>query len=135
MSTATSAIKQRDYELIYLLKQDASEEQIDKIQSRLADTLRDQFNGSVLREETWGKRRLAYTIKKGSEKHNRALYKQMIFRANPGATQELERLLRITDFCIRFMHIRLDQFDPSAQPKIAQSAEETPAATTTEEAN
>jgi small subunit ribosomal protein S6 len=131
MSTAT-AIKQRDYELIYLLKQDASDEQIDKIQTRLTDTLRNQFDGSVLREETWGKRRLAYTIKKGSEKHNRAFYKQMIFRANPGATQELERLLRITDYCIRFMHIRLDHFDPSAQPKVAESAEAT---TTTEEAN
>jgi len=131
MSTATSAIKQRDYELIYLLKQDATEEQISRLNDRLTDTLREQFNGSGLREESWGKRRLAYVIKKGSEKHTRALYKQMIFRANPGATQELERLLRITDFCIRFMHIRLDQFDPSAQPKIAESAEET---TTTEEA-
>ena len=128
MSTATSAVKQRDYELIYLLKQDASEEQIDKIQERLTSTLREEFNGAVIKEETWGKRRLAYIIKKGSEKHSRALYKQMIFRANPGATQELERMLRITDYCIRFMHIRLDNFDPASQAKLAESAEAAPAA-------
>ena len=128
MSTATSAVKQRDYELIYLLKQDASEEQIDKIQERLTNTLREEFNGAVIKEETWGKRRLAYIIKKGSEKHTRALYKQMIFRANPGATQELERMLRITDYCIRFMHIRLDNFDPASQAKLAESAEAAPAA-------
>ena len=121
MSTSQAAVKQRDYELIYLLKQDASEEQIDKVNDRLTATLRDDFNGSVLKEETWGKRRLAYTIKKGSEKHTRALYKQMIFRANPGVTQELERLLRITDYCIRFMHIRLDNFDPASQAKLAET--------------
>jgi ribosomal protein S6 len=52
----------------------------------------------------------------------------MIFRANPGATQELERMLRITDYCIRFMHIRLDNFDPASQAKLTESAEATPAA-------
>lgn len=133
MSTATSAIKQRDYELIYLLKQDATEEQISRLNDRLTDTLREQFNGSVLREESWGKRRLAYVIKKGSEKHTRALYTQLIFRANPGATQELERLLRITDYCIRFMHIRLDQFDPTASTKLTETTDEKSA--TAEEAS
>jgi len=121
MSTAQSAVKQRDYELIYLLKQDASEEQIDKVHDRLTNTLRDNYDGAVIKEETWGKRRLAYTIKKGSEKYTRALYKQMIFRANPGVTQELERMLRITDYCIRFMHIRLDNFDPASQAKPAEA--------------
>ena len=133
MSTANSAVKQRDYELIYLLKQDASEEQIDKINERLTNTLRESFNGAVIKEETWGKRRLAYTIKKGSEKHTRALYKQMIFRANPGATQELERMLRITDYCIRFMHIRLDNFDPASQANRAESTEAEPAAEETDQ--
>jgi small subunit ribosomal protein S6 len=125
MSTATTAVKQRHYELIYLLKQDASEDQISAIQNRLSNTLQQQFNGSVIKEESWGKRRLAYTIKKGNEKHNRALYQHMIFLADPNAVQELERLLRITDFCIRFMHIRLDRFNPAAQLKSAESATNT----------
>ena len=112
---STTAIKQRHYELIYLLKQDASEEQVEKIQARVANTLRDQFNGSIIKEESWGKRRLAYTIKKGSEKHNRALYQHIVYTATPNAIEEIERLLRITDYCIRFMHIRLDNFDPAAQ--------------------
>jgi len=123
---STNAIKQRHYELIYLLKQDASEEQIANIQTRLAGALRDSFNGSIIKEESWGKRRLAYTIKKGSEKHNRALYQHMIYCANPDAIEEVERLLRIADFCIRFMHIRLDNFDPATQLESMNQADAEP---------
>jgi ribosomal protein S6 len=134
MSTATTAVKQRHYELIYLLKQDASEEEVGALQDRLSTTLQQQFNGSVIKEESWGKRRLAYTIKKGSEKHNRALYQHMIFLADPTAVQEIERRLRITDICIRFMHIRLDRFNPAAQLKSVESAESDTTSESSEEA-
>jgi len=134
MSTANTAVKQRHYELIYLLKQDASEEQVSSIQDRLTSTLRERFNGSVIKEESWGKRRLAYTIKKGSEKHTRALYQHMIFQAEPDAIQELERLLNIAEFCIRFMHIRLDRFNPAAQLKLSEKSEKSEASAPVEEA-
>jgi len=43
--------------------------------------------------------------------------------AEPSAITELERVLRISDTCIRFMNIRLDHFDPTASA--TANAEET----------
>jgi small subunit ribosomal protein S6 len=119
-----SAVKKRTYELIYLLNRETSEEDVSKLQDRLGGVIRD-FNGSVIKEEFWGKRRLAYEIKKGVNTHSKALYQYVVFMAEPSAIQEIERVLRITDSCIRFMNIRLDNFDPTASASPSASAEET----------
>ena len=123
-----SAVKTRTYELIYLLNREISEEDVKKLQDRLGGIIRD-FNGSVVKEESWGKRRLAYEIKKGVSTHSKALYQYVVFMAEPTAIKEIERVLRITDTCIRFMNIRLDNFDLAASASPSVNAEET----TTEE--
>lgn len=120
-----STVKQRTYELIYLIQQDASEEEINRLDGRLSAIIGDDFGGSIREEENWGKRKLAYIIKKGVTKHSRAIYKRLVFQGPPGVTEELERILRITDYCIRFMHIRMDNYDPAtASRQAAEAAQE-----------
>ena len=96
-----SVVKQRTYELIYLLHRDVSEEDSTKLQDRLNSIVAD-FNGSVLKEESWGKRKLAYEIKKGVNTYNKAVYMYVVFKAEPGVTTELERVIRsvITVFAL-----------------------------------
>lgn len=118
-----SVIKQRTYELIYLLHRDVSEDDSTKLQDRLNGVIA-EFNGSVIKEESWGKRKLAYEIKKGVNTYNKALYMYMVFKAEPQVITELERILRITDHCIRFMNIRLDHFDINAASSLKTSSEE-----------
>ena len=48
-------------------------------------------------------------IKKGLHTYQKAFYEYMILEGRPGMTQELERILRLSDLCIRFMTIKLDQ--------------------------
>ena len=64
-----SVVKQRTYELIYLLHRDVNEEDGAKLQDRLNGVI-NEFNGSVLKEESWGKRKPAYEIKKGVNTYN-----------------------------------------------------------------
>lgn len=118
-----SVVKQRTYELIYLLHRDVSEEDSTKLQDRLNSIVGD-FNGSVLKEESWGKRKLAYEIKKGVNTYNKAVYMYVVFKAEPGVTTELERVLRISDYCIRFMNIRLDNYDPASVLSVSANTEE-----------
>jgi len=118
-----SVAKQRTYELIYLLHRDVSEDDGAKLQDRLNSVI-GEFNGSVLKEESWGKRKLAYEIKKGVNTYNKAMYMYVVFKSQPSVITELERVLRISDYCIRFMNIRLDNYDPASILSLSAKVEE-----------
>ena len=63
----------------------------------------------ILQNESWGKRKLAYEI----DKFNKAYYFYLQFIAKPGLTHEIERVFRLTDDCLRYQTIRLeDGIDP-----------------------
>ncbi len=117
-----STVKKRIYELIYLLHRDVTEDETTKLQARISTIIGD-FNGSALKEESWGKRRLAYEIKKGVNTYQKAVYMYVVYQTEPGAIEEVERILRLSDACIRFMHIRLDDFDPTSSSALGVTAE------------
>jgi small subunit ribosomal protein S6 len=108
-----STNKNRLYELIYLVNREASDEARADIVSRMKAVI-DSFGGEVMKTESWGKRRLAYEIQKGSERHQKAYYEYNVLQGPAGMTQELERVLRLNEDCIRFLTIKIDSFDPSA---------------------
>jgi len=123
-----STNKNRLYELIYLVNREASDEARADVTARIKAVISD-FNGEVVKTESWGKRRLAYEIQKGSERHQKAYYEYNIIQGPAGMTQEIERVLRLHEDCIRFLTIRIDSFDPSAT---SVHAEAEPVAESTE---
>ena len=60
--------------------------------------------GEVTQVDLWGRRRLAYTIRKQHEGQYILMQTQM----TPNATRELERNLRLTEQVMRFQMIRTD---------------------------
>jgi small subunit ribosomal protein S6 len=105
------------------MHRDVSEDDGAKLQDRLNSVI-GEFNGSVLKEESWGKRKLAYEIKKGVNTYNKAMYMYVVFKSQPSVITELERVLRISDHCIRFMNIRLDNYDPASILSLSAKVEE-----------
>ncbi len=100
--------KLRKYELIYLVQPEATDEERDRIASRVQQVF-ESFESKVLKNEDWGKRKLAYEI----QKHNKAFYTYIIYVTKPGTTIEVERVLRVMDNCVRFLHIKLEEgLDP-----------------------
>ena len=61
--------------------------------------------GTITEVEEWGKKKLAYEIKKNSEGN----YILINFEAAPGLIKELERVYRITDEVIKFIVVRKDE--------------------------
>ena len=116
--------KTRVYELIYLIHRDATEENLATISDRLSAIISEQFSGKVLKKESWGKRRLAYEIKKGVDVFNKAFYEYLVFEGVPGVTQELERILRLNEQCIRFMNIKLDSYEAAPAETTEEAAAE-----------
>lgn len=94
----------RKYESIFILDPDLDEEQfqaaIEKIKGIIA-----QGSGEILKAEDWGKRKLAYDVKRKSKGH----YFLIHFAGTPALLSELERNFRVMDAVIKFQSILLDE--------------------------
>jgi small subunit ribosomal protein S6 len=106
----------RDYECMYILHPELQEDQynqlVEKFQNLVADT-----GGAIVKTDIWGKRRLAYEVKKLREGY----YVLFNFQGEPSTAQELERVLKITEGVIRYLVIRLK--DDQAELAAAEEEE------------
>lgn len=103
----------RLYEVMYIIPV-LDEEQTQAVIERYKSLL--TANGAVIEhEETWGKRRLAYEI----DDHREGYYVVTIFRGEPAAVKELDRVMRISDDVIRHMIVttELPKPKPAPEPK------------------
>ncbi|MBE3599609.1 MAG: 30S ribosomal protein S6 [Limnochordaceae bacterium] len=92
----------RPYEAVVVLSpQLDSDEAIEAAVGRLQKIITDG-GGSVVNVERWGRRRLAYPIKR----QNEGYYVLLHFDAEPSVSRELERVLRITDAVLRHLVVR-----------------------------
>ncbi len=96
-----------NYEVVVILHPDATLDEQKNIFRKNQDTIK-TFGGAINTLETWGKRNLMNPI----EKSKKGIYFHSTFQASSGAVTELERIMRINDKVLRFMHTRLDNRIP-----------------------
>ena len=94
---------QRQYELVYIALPDSTEEQLAELHQQV-QTVVDRFGGTIERTEPWGRRRLAYEIRKKSE----GIYAVINLTANPADVKELDRQFTISEQIMRTKVIRPD---------------------------
>ena len=94
----------RIYEELFIIKPDATEEEIDQIIEQMTGVVT-TAGGTVDKMEKWGKRRLAYRV----DKHREGYYVLIQFTSGPETVKELERRLRVTDSVIKFLTVRIDE--------------------------
>src|ERR1051325_148881 len=97
------------YEHLLIARQDISAQQVDALATHLK-TIVEGEGGKVEKQEYWGLRGLAYRIKKNRKGH----YVLLNLNAPAKAVQELERQLKINEDVLRFMSVKVDQFDTSS---------------------
>ncbi len=78
---------------------------------------------TVTHFEEWGMRDLAYPI----EKQGRGFYNLIQYQASAGASDELERVMRLSDEVMRCMTVVLDDDVRSLAPTAETAASEEPA--------
>lgn len=94
----------KDYEMMVVLSGDVDAEQVPERIEGLRSLLSDN-GGTVTEVIDWGRRRLAYPIRKNFEGH----YVITEFSSEDGAgNAEVERTLRIDDSVLRHLIIRKD---------------------------
>lgn len=98
MSTA------RTYELIYILKPDATDQVVADIHTQV-ETVVQKFSGTIQKTENWGRKRLAYDIGRYSE----GIYVLELIDAAGETIKELDRRLKVSDVVIRHLVVRVDE--------------------------
>ncbi|GAB6153414.1 30S ribosomal protein S6 [Desulfosporosinus burensis] len=91
------------YEILYIIRPDLDEETTTALVERLGGLVASN-GGENLKVEKWGKRRLAYEI----EDYKEGQYILMNFDGEGRTSQEIERVMKISDDVIRFLTVRKD---------------------------
>jgi small subunit ribosomal protein S6 len=94
----------RKYESIFILDADLEEEQTQSVIEKVKGIV-SQNSGETLKVEDWGKRKLAYQVRKKPRGH----YFLIHFMGSPILVSELERNFRVMDAVIKFQTVRLDE--------------------------
>ena len=94
----------RPYEVMYILRPDLEEEFTKELVSRFQDVVTSR-GGEITQLNEMGRRRLAYQI----DRFREGYYVVMNFNSNSEASEELDRVLKISDAVIRHMIIRDDE--------------------------
>jgi small subunit ribosomal protein S6 len=91
----------REYETIYILRSDVDAEAAERVQARVSEALvREQ--GRLVKVEAWGRRRLAYPLRK----QRRGVYVYLKYVGGGGLVAEVERNLKLQDSVIKFMTVQ-----------------------------
>jgi small subunit ribosomal protein S6 len=96
----------RVYEVMFIVRPDAAEEDVDKLIVGFSDNVA-KGGGVVKTVEKMGRRKLAYTVRK----FNDGNYVLLTIEANGAVVLELERRLRVTEPVIKFITVRIDEED------------------------
>ena len=97
------------YEHLLIARQDISAQQVDALATHLK-TIVEGEGGKIEKQEYWGLRGLAYRIKKNRKGH----YVLLNINAPAAAVIELERQLKINEDVLRYITVKVDQFDVSS---------------------
>ncbi len=92
----------REYELIYIARPDLSDEELATIFDRTSGIITDR-EGHILTVDEWGKKKLAYEIRKYAKGH----FVYVLFLGTPEMVDEVERTFRLDERLLRFLTVKL----------------------------
>lgn len=90
------------YENIVIFNAALSDEEAETATNKIKDLITGQ-TGEVLKVDVWGRRKLAYEIKK----HKKGFYVLFVFRSPSSLIKKLEDYFKVYDVVIKYMVIRL----------------------------
>ena len=96
----------RNYQSVLILKPDLEEAQVDQSVEKITSILK-KFGGSILKLDKWGKKRLAYRVKKNKFGY----YLNIYHTCEPGKVPDLEKEYQLYELVIKYLVIRLEARD------------------------
>ena len=92
----------RSYQSVLILKPDIEDTRVDEALGKIGEFIKGN-GGTILKTEKWGKKRLAYRVKK-----NRfGIYLNLYHTLEPTGVIDLEKKYKLYDLIIKFMVVNL----------------------------
>lgn len=91
----------RTYEMMYILRPDLSEEQVDAATQKYANLLAEQ-GATNINIQVWGRRRLAYEIDRCQD----GIYVLVHYQGDGTQVAPLERAMRLSEDTLRYLSLR-----------------------------
>ena len=96
----------RSYQSVLILKPDLDEARVDQVLEKITEFL-SKNNGSIIKAEKWGKKRLAYRVKKSRFGY----YLNIYHTCESLKVSALEANYKLYDLILKFLVIRMDDKD------------------------
>ena len=109
----------RTYEVLFIADPNLSEPDVDKL-TETVQGYAEKEGAKAQKVEKWGKKRLAYDIKK----HREGYYVLLVIDGKPEMVKELERRMRVTNGMVKFITVRVDEDLKKAERRKGQRAVE-----------
>ncbi len=110
------------YENIVILNASLGDEEIETASGKIKDLITNS-GGEILKTDVWGRRKLAYEIKK----QKKGFYLLLVFKSPSAAIKKLEDYYKVFDPVVKYMVIKLEKKQAEAALK-SSSVEVTAAA-------
>ena len=109
----------RQYELIYVLKPDAPEDEINGLHTQVSEIV-ERMGGKIDKTDQWGRRKLAYEIGHNKE----GFYVLEVISGSGELMKELDRRLKVTEGLLRHLIVRIDESTVKADRARTKRTEE-----------
>jgi small subunit ribosomal protein S6 len=109
------------YETVLIWSASLSEAELKKETGKVQEIVT-SGEGELLGLDDWGRRQLAYPIKKAAE----GVYHLVHWKGEPTVKEAIDKMLRINDNCLRHLTLRQDRntrMGSSGQPQALQDGE------------
>jgi len=94
----------RTYEILFIVRPDYPEDELDRFIAQM-DGVVTNTGGTVQKTDKWGRRRLAYEVRR----HREGQYVLFTVECEPPTLREFERLLKVSEPVIKFLTVRIDE--------------------------
>ncbi|MCU0242529.1 MAG: 30S ribosomal protein S6 [Vicinamibacteria bacterium] len=111
----------RLYEILFIADPNLGEPEVDALAAQVQGYV-EKEGGVIQKIEKWGKKRLAYDVRK----HREGYYILLVVEAEQSAlVREIERRMRVSDGILRFITVRVDEdLKRAERRKIKHQAED-----------
>jgi small subunit ribosomal protein S6 len=101
---AAAAGEGRQYELVYILPPETTEQQAADLHEQI-EAIVTRMRGAIEKSENWGRKKLAYDI----GRHKEGVYVLEVINGSGELMKEIDRRLRVMEQVVRHMIVRVDE--------------------------
>jgi small subunit ribosomal protein S6 len=110
-------LSDRIYEILFIVDPNLGEPEVDALAAQVQGFV-EKDGGRVEKVEKWGKKRLAYEVRR----HAEGYYVLVVVHGAGSLIKEIERRMKVTDGIVRYLTVRVDEELRKAERRKARRA-------------